>query len=110
MLSDALGAWHDLPLGGLRPGGNRVELDLTPLAGRSGAITYPLSLRGLVTDGRTALRLTGLSADGRDVPVPSGAVAFGPSREPGPLPVVLTPRPGRLARPGRRPDRADHLR
>ncbi|GAA4519933.1 ABC transporter permease [Nonomuraea ferruginea] len=91
VLSDALGAWHDLPLGGLRPGGNRVELDLTPLAGRSGAITYPLSLRGLVTDGRTALRLTGLSADGRDVPVPSGAVAFGPSREPGPLPVVLTP-------------------
>ncbi|PZG17711.1 ABC transporter permease [Nonomuraea aridisoli] len=96
VLSDALGVWRDLPLGDLREGGNRIELDLTPLAGRAGTITYPLSVRGLVAGEQAGLRLTGLSADGRNVQVagavahPRGVIAFGPSREPGPLPVVLT--------------------
>ncbi|MGP3929369.1 FtsX-like permease family protein [Nonomuraea sp. KM88] len=96
VLSDALGVWFDLPLGELREGGNRVEADLAPLAGRAGTITYPLSVRGLVASEQAALRLTGLSADGRDVPVagavarPRGVITFGPPREPGPLPVVLT--------------------
>ncbi|MEU8244773.1 ABC transporter permease [Nonomuraea sp. NPDC048916] len=97
VLSDALGVWRDLSLGELREGGNRIELDLVSLAGRSGKITYPLSLRGLVMGEQTGLRLTGLSADGRDVPVSRassetpGVVAFAPLRELGPLPVVLTP-------------------
>ncbi|SEG15726.1 FtsX-like permease family protein [Nonomuraea solani] len=118
VLSDGLGAWGELPLGELRKGGNRVELDLGTLAGRSGKITYPLSLRGIVAGPQTVLRVTGLSADGRDVPVSPafgeapGVVTFAPSREPeppsrepeppsrepgppsqepGPLPVVLTP-------------------
>ncbi|MFB9467985.1 FtsX-like permease family protein [Nonomuraea salmonea] len=83
VLSDALGVWHDLPLGELREGANTVELDLASLAGRSGTITYPLSVRGLAGAGDP--RLTGLSADGGDVPV-SGAL--GTARRP--LPVVLT--------------------
>ncbi|MEV0594497.1 FtsX-like permease family protein [Nonomuraea cavernae] len=116
VVSDALGVWRDLSLGELREGGNRIELDLVSLAGRSGTITYPLSLRGLFTGEQTGLRLTGLSADGRDVPVSQtfsrtpGVDAFAPSRELGPLPVVLTPawppcsswtsgRPGRPASP-----------
>ncbi|MFB4276797.1 FtsX-like permease family protein [Nonomuraea sp. MTCD27] len=101
VLSDALGVWRDLPLGELREGGNRIGLDLAPLAGRAGTIAYPLSVRGLVAGeqpglGSTGLRLTGLSADGRDVPVagavahPRGVIAFGPSREHRPLPVVVT--------------------
>ncbi|NBE95916.1 ABC transporter permease [Nonomuraea sp. KC401] len=110
VLSDGLGVWHDLPLGDLREGGNRIELDLAPMTGRAGAITCPLSVRGLVageqagelTGEQAGLRLTGLSADGRDVSVaravagPRGVIAFGPpgapgaSGEPGPLPVVLT--------------------
>ncbi|MGI5270385.1 FtsX-like permease family protein [Nonomuraea sp. CA-218870] len=87
VLSDALGVWIDLPLGGLRAGGNRIELDLAAAAGRAGKITYPLAVRGLVADPAAGLRLAGLSADGRDVPVPP---AFVSPREPGPLPVVLT--------------------
>ncbi|MEV4176865.1 ABC transporter permease [Nonomuraea sp. NPDC049709] len=96
VLSDALGVWRDLPLGELREGGNRIELDLAPLAGRAGTIAYPLSVRGLVAGEQPGLRLTGLSADGRDVPVagavahPRGVIAFGPSREHRPLPVVVT--------------------
>ena len=98
VLSDALGTWHDLPLGELRAGGNTVRLDLAAPAGRSGEITYPLSVRGLAGDEQAELRLTGLSADGTDVPLPpavtnsQGVTAFGAARlEPGPLPVVLTP-------------------
>ncbi|MFC7592253.1 ABC transporter permease [Nonomuraea antimicrobica] len=101
VLSDALGVWQELPLGDLREGANRIDLDLAALAGRSGEITYPLALRGLITGEPTgpggAVRLTGLSADGRDVPVSQavgaapGVIAFAPSREPEPLPVVLTP-------------------
>ncbi|MEW9550345.1 ABC transporter permease [Nonomuraea sp. NPDC050783] len=107
VLSDALGVWRDLLLGGLHEGANRVELDLAALAGRSGTIAYPLALRGLVADETTAqpqsgqsqsgqshsgqsqpgvgpggagpggLRLVGLSADGQDVPV-SGLSAAAP--------------------------------
>ncbi|SDM64621.1 ABC transporter permease [Nonomuraea jiangxiensis] len=96
VLSDALGTWRDLPLGDLRPGENRIELDLAALAGRSGRITYPLALRGLLTD-ETGLRLTGLSADGRDLPVSQaasetpGLITFAPQHGLRPLPVVLTP-------------------
>ncbi|MEV0828956.1 ABC transporter permease [Nonomuraea rubra] len=92
VLSDALGVWRDLPLGELRLGGNRIELDLTPLAGRAGTIAYPLSVRGLVAGDESGLRLTGLSVDGRDVPGADGqdVTATGPAREPRALPVVLT--------------------
>ncbi|MFI7707000.1 FtsX-like permease family protein [Nonomuraea sp. NPDC049480] len=96
VLSDGLGVWRDLLLGVLRQGENRIDLDLRSLAGRSGKITYPLSLRGLVAGEPAGLRLSGLSADGRDVAVPRpagdvpGVVAFAPLRELGPLPVVLT--------------------
>ncbi|MGI5282801.1 FtsX-like permease family protein [Nonomuraea polychroma] len=96
VLSDALGVWRDLPLGVLRKGENRLELDLRSLAGRSGKITYPLSVRGVVAGSPAGLRLGGLSADGRDVAVPRpsgdvpGVIAFGPLKQLGPLPVVLT--------------------
>jgi hypothetical protein len=100
VVSDALGVWRDLPLGVLRKGANRVEVDLRALAGRSGKITYPLSLRGLVggslADGApTMIRLTGLSADGRDVAVPElsaepALAVFTPLPKLRPLPVVLT--------------------
>ncbi|WP_188196458.1 ABC transporter permease [Nonomuraea sp. SYSU D8015] len=96
VLSDALGVWRDLPLGLLREGDNRIELDLRSLAGRSGEITYPLSLRGLVSGAPVGLTLTGLGADGRDVAMPRisrevpDVIAFGPLRNLGPLPVVLT--------------------
>ncbi|MGN9838002.1 FtsX-like permease family protein [Nonomuraea sp. H19] len=91
VLSDALGVWRDLPLGVLRAGGNRIDVDLRALAGRSGKITYPLSLRGLVSGApqETAnVRLIGLSADGREVAAP--ALSMKAAAELGPLPVVLT--------------------
>ncbi|MEO3868340.1 ABC transporter permease [Nonomuraea sp. B12E4] len=103
VLSDGLGVWRDLPLGVLRAGDNRIDLDLRPLAGRSGKITYPLSLRGLVaitSPGPANLTLTGLSADGRELAAPAltmkvtgtspAVAAFAPPSAPGPLPVVLT--------------------
>ncbi|HEX4811681.1 MAG TPA: ABC transporter permease, partial [Nonomuraea sp.] len=96
VVSDALGVWRDLPLGVLRKGDNRVELDLRAPAGRSGKVAYPLSLRGLVANSPTGLRLAGVSVDGRAVPVPPasddvpGVAAFGPLRQLGALPVVLT--------------------
>ncbi|WP_164903437.1 ABC transporter permease [Nonomuraea polychroma] len=96
VLSDALGVWRDLPLGVLRKGENQLELDLRSPAGRSGKITYPLSLRGVVASSPAGLRLGGLSADGQDVAVPRpsgdvpGVIAFGPLKQLGPLPVVLT--------------------
>ncbi|MGP4099231.1 FtsX-like permease family protein [Nonomuraea sp. KM90] len=101
VVSDALGVWRDVSLGVLKPGENRVEVDLRALAGRSGTITYPLSLRGLVAgapEGTANLEVTGLSADGQDVAVPaltmsvtrSTAAPFVRGPEPGPMPVVLT--------------------
>ncbi|QFY07203.1 FtsX-like permease family protein [Nonomuraea phyllanthi] len=104
VLSDALGVWRDVPLGVLRPGENRIDVDLRALAGRSGKITYPLSLRGLVASGApkgtARLTLTGLGADGRDLAAPevsmevkgteSAVAAFAPLPPSGPLPVVLT--------------------
>ncbi|MEU8403816.1 ABC transporter permease [Nonomuraea sp. NPDC048892] len=117
VISDALGVWRDLPLGELKWGPNLVEVDLAPLAGRAGRIAYPLSVRGLVAGEQAGPRLTGLKADGLDVPVagavsrPHGIVTFEPpaksevpgkgesglsgvrgeAGEPGPLPVVITP-------------------
>ncbi|MEV4109158.1 ABC transporter permease [Nonomuraea sp. NPDC049695] len=101
VLSDALGVWRDLPLGVLHKGENRIDLDLRALAGRTGKITYPLSLRGLVAgapEGTVNLTLTGLSADGRELTTPrlatkvtrSTVAPFAPLPRPGPLPVVLT--------------------
>ncbi|PRX52341.1 FtsX-like permease family protein [Nonomuraea fuscirosea] len=89
VLSDALGVWRDLPLGELKWGPNLVEVDLAALAGRAGRIAYPLSVRGLVAGERAGPRLTGLSADGQDVPVtgavsrPYGVVTFNRPAEPG---------------------------
>ncbi|MFI6498425.1 FtsX-like permease family protein [Nonomuraea typhae] len=64
ILSDALGVWHALPAGA-------GALDLTGLAGRSGTISYPLSLQGFVASGRAADVLS-LRADGKDVTMPDG--------------------------------------
>ncbi|MFG1702410.1 FtsX-like permease family protein [Nonomuraea sp. M3C6] len=103
VVSDALGVWRDLSLGVLRKGANRIDLDLRSLAGRTGKITYPLSLRGLVAgapQGTANLTLTGLSADGREVAAPALSMkvtgtrptvaTFAPPPPTGPLPVVLT--------------------
>ncbi|MFC5825440.1 ABC transporter permease [Nonomuraea insulae] len=102
VVSDALGVWRDVSLGVLKPGANQVEVDLRSLAGRSGTITYPLSLRGLVAgtpENTASLKVTGLSADGQDVAAPAltlnvprtgTAAAFVPGPAATPLPVVLT--------------------
>ncbi|AQZ65697.1 ABC transporter integral membrane protein [[Actinomadura] parvosata subsp. kistnae] len=102
VLSDGLGVWRDVPLGLLKKGTNRVEVDLRALAGRSGTITYPLTLLGLVAsaqeDSTGSLTVTALSADGQQVAAPpltmsvsgTSAAPFVRRSEPGPLPVVLT--------------------
>ncbi|GAA3596279.1 ABC transporter permease [Nonomuraea rosea] len=104
VLSDALGVWRDLPLGVLKAGENRIEVNLKELAGRSGKITYPLSLRSLAVStppaGNVNLTLTGLSTDGRELATPAitmnvtgsrpAVVPFAPLPALGPLPVVLT--------------------
>ncbi|MFI7451285.1 FtsX-like permease family protein [Nonomuraea sp. NPDC049714] len=101
-ISDALGVWRELPL--TARGADRLGVDLKAPAGRSGKITYPLSVRGFVATppekGAVNVRLTRLSADGRDLGAPevtlraTGAhpvvAAFAPLPAPGPLPVVLT--------------------
>ncbi|MGW3344734.1 FtsX-like permease family protein [Nonomuraea rubra] len=101
VLSDGLGVWRDVSLGLLKKGTNRVEVDLRALAGRSGTITYPVSLLGLVAgsqDSPASLTLEAVTADGRQVPAPpltmsvSGdtTAPFVRRPEPGPMPVVLT--------------------
>ncbi|WP_043640595.1 ABC transporter permease [Nonomuraea candida] len=103
VLSDGLGVWRDVSLGVLKPGTNQVEVDLRELAGRSGAITYPVSLLGLVAgpqESTASLKLTGVRADGADVAAPALTMSAGGHApvttpfvrrpEPGPLPVVLT--------------------
>lgn len=101
VLTDALGVWRDVPLGVLKAGTNRLEVDLRPLAGQNGRITYPVSLLGVIAgapSGKATLTVTGLSADGRQVSAPrltmeaeqATAAAFVQRPQPGPLPVVLT--------------------
>ncbi|MEV4068890.1 ABC transporter permease [Nonomuraea fuscirosea] len=102
VLSDALGVWREVSLGVLKAGENQVDVDLRALAGRSGALSYPISLRGLlsgVPESEANLTLTGLRADGRDVAAPPltmtvgtgpGSAAFAAPPRLGPLPVVLT--------------------
>ncbi|MBB6344547.1 hypothetical protein FHU36_001056 [Nonomuraea muscovyensis] len=104
MISDGLGVWRDLSLGTLRAGDNRIDVDLSALAGRSGRITYPVSLRGVVADppesGTANVTVTGVTAGGRQaLPSPLTlraegadpvAAAFTRSRASGPLPVVVT--------------------
>ncbi|SEL69223.1 ABC transporter permease [Nonomuraea pusilla] len=104
VLSDALGVWQDLPVGTVKAGESAVELDLRPLAGRTGKISYPLSLRGIIAtppqEGSASVTLTGLSADGRSLSPPpvsvkatapsQAAAGFAPPAAQGPLPVVLT--------------------
>ncbi|MER6944892.1 ABC transporter permease [Nonomuraea sp. NPDC000554] len=103
VLADALGVWRELPLGMLKAGDNRLDVDLKALAGQSGKITYPLSVRGLIAnppqEGGVDVSLTGLSADGRPFTPPPATLratgshpvvaAFPPARV-APLPVVLT--------------------
>ncbi|MDA0638538.1 ABC transporter permease [Nonomuraea sp. MCN248] len=101
-VSDSLGVWRDLPL--TAAGKGRLSADLKGLAGRSGEIAYPLSVRGfaatLPEQGEATVTLSGLSADGQPVgapevrlevtderPVVAGFTPAPPSR---PLPVVLT--------------------
>ncbi|MEU7743760.1 FtsX-like permease family protein [Nonomuraea sp. NPDC049158] len=96
MVSDALGVWRELSLGLLHPGDNQIDLDLSEIAGRTGKIAYPLSVRGLVASppesGSAQVTVTGLSANRPISLKASGsqpvAVAFGELS--GPLPVVLT--------------------
>ncbi|NRQ38297.1 ABC transporter permease [Nonomuraea sp. NN258] len=104
IVSDALDVWRELPLGVLKPGDNRVEVDLKALGGRSGSITYPLALRGLIAnppeDGEATVSVTALSADGKPLDTPAvslktgfsdaGVAVFGPRPQQAPLPVVLT--------------------
>ncbi|NUT43565.1 MAG: FtsX-like permease family protein [Thermoactinospora sp.] len=105
VVSDALGVWRGLNVTGVRPGANHIEVDLTGLAGRSGQISYPLSLRGMIgtnaQDQPVSLKVEHLLADGVPVPwtftmgirdgTPSLALPSGqaPAAE-APLPVVLT--------------------
>ncbi|MEU4230744.1 ABC transporter permease [Nonomuraea sp. NPDC026600] len=96
MVSDALGVWRELSLGLLHRGDNQIDLDLGALAGRTGKIAYPLSVRGLVANppesGDAQVTVTGLSpgsAISLKVTGPRpAAVAF--DEPAGPLPVVLT--------------------
>ncbi|MFD1546534.1 ABC transporter permease [Nonomuraea guangzhouensis] len=96
MVSDALGVWRELSLGLLHRGDNEIVLDLGALAGRTGKIAYPLSVRGLVANpperGAAQVTVTGLSpgsAISLKVTGPQpAAVAF--DEPTGPLPVVLT--------------------
>ncbi|MEV0620863.1 ABC transporter permease [Nonomuraea sp. NPDC050404] len=103
VLSDGLGVWRDVSLGVLKQGTNRVEVDLKALAGRSGTITYPVSLLGLVATAQEStanLTLNGLRADGREVTAPALTMSVGEKGpamtpfvrrpEPGPMPIVLT--------------------
>ncbi|MEV0310801.1 FtsX-like permease family protein, partial [Nonomuraea fuscirosea] len=80
VLSDALGVWREVSLGVLKAGENQVDVDLRALAGRSGALSYPISLRGLlsgVPESEANLTLTGLRADGRDVAAPPLTMTVG---------------------------------
>ena len=101
VLTDALGVWRDVPLGVLKAGENRLEVDLRALAGQNGEISYPISLLGVIAgapSGKATLTVTGLTADGRQVDAPrltmkaeqATAAAFAQRPEPGPMPVVLT--------------------
>ncbi|MFG1943608.1 ABC transporter permease [Nonomuraea sp. NPDC048826] len=101
-VSDSLGVWRDLPL--TAAGDGRLSADLKVLAGRSGEIAYPLSVRGFAAappeQGAASVTLSGLSADGRPVGAPEvrmevtsegpAVAAFAPLPQPRPLPVVLT--------------------
>ncbi|WP_049574880.1 ABC transporter permease [Nonomuraea sp. SBT364] len=111
-ISDALGVWHDLPVTALprdddagTPGAP-FRLDLKTLAGRSGRIAYPLTVRGFITtpppvdEDAVLITVSGLAADGRDLGAPDISMqvegdrpvtrAFAPLPEPGRLPVVMT--------------------
>ncbi|MBA2889050.1 ABC transporter permease [Nonomuraea soli] len=66
-LVDGQGVWHDVRLGPLQEGENRLELDAGLLAGRSGRLSGPVGLRGLTfdvplgqDDGRLTLAVSGL--------------------------------------------------
>ncbi|MFC4529537.1 ABC transporter permease [Sphaerisporangium dianthi] len=52
VLADALGVHRDVQIGPFTPDGrpHPVSVDLAALAGRSGALSYPLSLRGFYVD------------------------------------------------------------
>ncbi|MFI6812263.1 FtsX-like permease family protein [Nonomuraea sp. NPDC050328] len=109
VLSDKYGVWRDVPLTGIRPGANRVEIDLRAMAGRSGELTYPLRLRSLVgtnTNGAMVpIKVERITADGRELSwkpqlelvdtstpgqPPTVYLPDGPPQQAKPLPVVLT--------------------
>ena len=101
-ISDALGVWRELPL--IERADGRFGVDLKTLAGRSGTISFPLSVQGFAAtppqDGVAHVRLTDLRADGRDLGAPQvrlevagdrpAVAAFAPFPRRGPMPVVLT--------------------
>lgn len=100
-VSDSLGVWRDLPLADA--GDGRLSADLRGLAGRSGEIAYPLSVRGFsaTPPGRGEARVTvsGLAADGQPVAAPEVRLEMTDGRPvtagfaqapPGPLPIVVT--------------------
>ncbi|MEU6999271.1 ABC transporter permease [Nonomuraea sp. NPDC046570] len=45
-VQDARGTWREVQAGPLKVGANRVEVDLRALTGRSGELSYPLTVRG----------------------------------------------------------------
>ncbi|MEV4111639.1 hypothetical protein [Nonomuraea sp. NPDC049695] len=75
VVSDALGAWHDLPVAPLRQGATKVNVDLASMAGRDGKIAYPLSVRGFlgdsIDDSPHVVTVTALRADGQEVALPA---------------------------------------
>ncbi|WP_214322049.1 ABC transporter permease [Nonomuraea sediminis] len=93
MISDALGVWREVSLGVLQEGDNRVDVDLGALAGSSGKITYPLSIRGLVANPPESgtVRITA-SVLGRpyDLEVTEAQPVSTARRDARPLPIVLS--------------------
>ncbi|MFI6325792.1 FtsX-like permease family protein [Nonomuraea sp. NPDC050556] len=78
-LSDGLNVWHEAQLPPLQAGLNHVELDLRQLAGKRGALTYPLTVRAFTArsvPGVTAvnvLTMERITADGTPLTLPKGA-------------------------------------
>ncbi|MFI0417318.1 FtsX-like permease family protein [Spongiactinospora sp. 9N601] len=75
-IEDALGVRHDVWLGPLRAGDNAMKADLAALAGRTGRLGHPLSVRGFtisVPQGGGQVTLAGVrTGDGGAVALPAG--------------------------------------
>lgn len=88
VLSDGLGVWREVTVGPLHRGQNRIDVDLAGLAGRSGKITYPLTIRGVVAPppsdgGSPSIAIDALRADGKELALPAGQRWAGSSAQNG---------------------------